>query len=551
MPSFTDRVSQARAEELPEVPIRGPSGGIQSELPPGTIEQYGFSDILNMILRKGTMTVRPDFTSLTLMPAPQELINVIADFYDANGVRHQMIITPTRLLQWAGGGGGSFTPILVGALTGSQSAIFDWAVVNYKLLFSQGTDKVQLYDGINNTFGPASANAVAARHMFELNNYLIVLNTVEGGQVFPQRMRWTGPGDPTDWISLNAGVLDLLNDLGPIVHGVKLFQAGYAIQTFGITQIILTGNGLNPFNLVPIASNNHGCTYENSPAHQGGEFIDYVGIDNVYMFDGTQATPIGDQPIDGRKRIGARKRILADLATVNPSTVFGYITTAIAGNDYNAYWLTIPNTATWMYNHDEQNWTRFSYGQSKNISTLGRFNKSGIIRIMDLVGRIQDQTWTPATLTASQPLDGMLIGFVDGTPGYVDFTNYSAQPWSISSGQHTFGDLRHQHNVINFRISILDQGQIQFQLSVTGVVYPNPNAIKDTNGQPISTNVNKKTVTKTITMGNGSGEEVTRVIEVQVPGQYITWTLSGLAGVPASFVEITPLFDIGGEQRGG
>lgn len=549
MPNFQDRAQQAVGEEKFEFPIRGPFGGIQSELPPGSIETYGFNDILNLILRKGTATVRPDFTALTLMPNPQEPIDGIADFFDANGARHQMIITPTRLLQWSGGGPGSFTAIPGAAFTGPASAIFDWAVVNYKLLFSQGVDKVQVYDGIINSVGPASANAVAANHMFELNNYLIVLNTIEGGQAFPQRMRWTAPGDTTDWVSLSAGVLDLLNDLGPIVHGVKLFQAGYALQQFGITQIIPTGNGLNPFNLQPIASNNHGCPYPNSPAHQGGEFIDYVGLDNVYSFDGTQATPIGDQPIDGRKRIGARKRILADLATVSPGSVYGYITTAINGSDYNAYWLTIPNTATWMYNHDEQNWTRFNF--NKNISTIGRFNKSGIVRIMDLVGRIQDQLWTPATLTGTAPLDGLLLGFNDGTPGYVDFTNYSAQPWSISSGQHNFQDIRHQHNVIKFRIAILDLGQIQFTLTVTGVIYPNPNAVLDNNGQPITTNRNKKTITKVITMGDGSGEELTRVIEVQIPGQYITWSLQGNAGVPASFVEITPIFDIGGEQRGG
>lgn len=547
MPNFQDRAQQARAEEQFEFPIRGPFGGIQSELPPASIESFGFSDMLNMILRKGTASVRPDFTALTLIPNPQEPIVGIADFFDKNGVRHQVIITPTRLLLW-NGAGQTWTQI-TGALTGGATDIFEWAVVNYKLLFSQGVDKVQVWDGITVGFAAASANAVAAKHLMEINNYLVVGNTVEGGIVFPQRMRWTSPGDTTDWTSLSAGVLDLLNDLGPIQHLVKLFQAGYAVQQYGITQIIPTGNGLNPFNLSPIASNNHGCIYPNSPAHQGGEFICYVGIDNIYQFDGTQAFPIGDMSIDGRKRLGARRRILADLATVDPVSVYGYITTAIAGNDYNAYWLTIPNNATWMFNFDEQNWTRFTYG--KNLSTIGRFSKSGIPRIMDLVGRIMDQQWTPATLTATSPLDGVLLGFKDGTPGYVDFTNYSGQAWSITSGQHTFGDLRHQHNVIKFRIVIVDQGQVQFSLSVTGVVYPDPNALLDANGQPISTNSNKVTKTKVITMGNGSGQEVTRIIEMQVPGQYITWSLSGLAGVPASFAEITPIFDVGGEQRGG
>src|SRR5205807_10364160 len=134
---------------------------------------------------------------------------------------------------------------------------------------------------------------------------------------------------------------------------------------------------------------------------------------------------------------------------VNPFSVYGYITTMVGTTYYNAYWLIIPGVSVWAYNFDESNWVRFTYG--KTISVAGRFSKQTGIRIIDLSGQIFAQNWTPVTLNVSSPLDGFLLGFTDGTPGYVDFTNYSEQGWLISSGQLNFNDLRHQHNCKKFR----------------------------------------------------------------------------------------------------
>jgi hypothetical protein len=550
MPAFQNRAQQSRSEEQQEFPIRGPFGGVLSEIPVDAIERYaGFLDLLNVICRLGSIGPRPGFTSLTAMPNPQEPIMGVADFFDRNGTRHQLVITPTRLLSWNGGGAGSWT-VIAGVLSGSSTQVFNWAVMNYKLCFSQGVDKVKTFDGIAVNFIDAAAAAVPAFHMMELNNYLIVGNTIEGGQSFPQRIRWTSPGDTTDWTSLSAGAADLINDLGPINALVKLYQYGYAIHQFGVTQIIPTGNGLNPFNIQPLASANHGAVYPNSVAKSGGEFACWAGLDNIYQFDGTSIIPIGDRKIEGGS-VGARSRILGDLANASSTnSIFGYITTMLGTTYYNAYWLAIPGIAVWCYNFDEGNWTRFTY--AKAVSTMGRFSKAGIIRIIDLVGPILAQTWSPATLGGVNPPDGFLLGFGDGTPGYVDFTNRSELAWSITSGQHIFADARHGHNVKKFRITIKDSGQTQFTISVTGILYPNPNAQVDNQvpPQPISTNAAQVTKTQTITMGNGSGQVISRVVDFSVPGQYISWQVNGQPNTAIDFVEFTPIFDIGGEQRG-
>lgn len=548
MPGFSQRAQQARSEELLEALFTGPFAGILSEVPPSKIEKYGgFLDLLNVVLRTGRATVRPGWTALTPLPVPDAIIGV-ADFFNNQGIRKQVVWTPTSMFSW-NGVASTWTQIF-GTLHGTVNDYMDWAVVNYQLLFSQGVDPVQRWDGNSGNFSTVSPNAVPAKHLMELSTYLVVAYTIEGGIPYPQRIRWTSPGDPTDWISLSAGIRDEISDLGPINHLAKLYQQGYLTHQFGFTQMIPSGNGLNPFNFVPITSNNHGTIYPNSVGHQGGEVECYAGMDNIYLFDGTNATPIGDMPMSGsRDRLGARGRIIADLQTVAPPSVIGYISTFVGTKYYNAYWLIVPNVSVWVFNFDEQNWTRFTYTQT--ISAIGRFARGGIPRIMDLIGPILGQSWSPSTLGPTKPLDGLLLGFTDGTPAYVDFTNYSELAWSITSGQFIFGDLRHQKNVKKFRVTILDTGQTSFNITVTGIVYPVINPLLDSNGNPISTNNTSSSQTQTLTMGNGSGQEISRVIEFSVPGQYVSWKITGDPLASASFIEFTPIYDTGGEQRGG
>ena len=103
MTSVQDRM-QVRTEEFLEAPITGPFGGVQSELPLTEIEQYGFVDCRNFLLRKGFASMRPGWTALPAFPVPaNEPINGIADFFNINGQHIQAVLTPTRLLQFIAG----------------------------------------------------------------------------------------------------------------------------------------------------------------------------------------------------------------------------------------------------------------------------------------------------------------------------------------------------------------------------------------------------------------------------------------------------------------
>lgn len=524
-PVVQDR-KQLRSEELPEFSMVGPFGGIQSELPQDLIENYGFLDLVNIILKTGAASVRPGWTALSALPAPSdESINGIADFFTENTDRIQVAFTKTKLCQFFNN---AWNQIPGGpAFTGGNTDFFNSTVVNNKLCFSQGVDPVMLWDGVTPAYSLASPDALASKYLMELNTHLVVANTIRVGSLHSQNVAWTVAGDPTDWTSFGSGSVELLNNLGPIRGLCKLFQTGYALHQLGITQIIPTGIGTAPFQFVPLTSRARGNICPQSLATNGNELACYVGKDNVYAFNGSASEPIGDMPIDGRKRLGARTRIFLDLQGVDPLLVLGYVSQNVNGRNFNAYWLVIPGVSIWVYNFDEQNWTRFTY--DKVWTAIGTFFAADVIRIMDLIGAIQDQQWTPDSLLDSNPFDAMLLGGNDGVPAFVDFTNFSEKAWSIS-GVNVFSDPRHRKTIVKFRLCVNDIGPATYTVTVR-------------NQYGLSQTV-------AVTLGTGSGLVLGTILPFKVNGIRLYWTVQGAAGQPASFIEFSPVYDIGGEERG-
>lgn len=523
---------QPKIGELQERPVRGPFGGIQSEVPLDFVEQLGFADALNVVFRKAAAYSRPGIeylavpTNEALVPLTDPILGVF-DFFTITGLRKQVIVTTTGLFYWDNGDE-KFVQV-TGTLTGGTASLFTADVVGGKLYFCQGVDTIQTWDGTAASFS-AVANTVPSKFLFELGFHLLACNTIETGVVLaPQRVRWSGAGDGTDWTSFNSGQADLYNNLGPITGGCRLYQQGYIFQQWGITQVQLTGNGLAPFAFYPLGAKAKGNICPYSLASFGEDFACYVSKNEIYRFDGSYSIPIGSMPIDGNRRIGARKRILNDLTQCNLDTVFGMISTGASGNDFLAYWLFMPELKqAWVFHFDENNWTRFTFDKIPN--SAGEFNKAGVIRIMDLIGTIADQTWSPVTLTGNNPLDSLFIGFSDGTPSEINFNIVSEQEAEIRSGQCTFGDYRHEHIIKKFRVIQQDFGPVTLTMEVsseTGIVN-----------------------TKTFSMGTGSGLSISKVVEFNVPGRYLVWKITCPAGQQLALSEVTPIFDQGGELRG-
>lgn len=521
----TQRNTQA---ELPDLIYRGPFGGIQSELPLDAIEDLGFVDVVNLICRKGNITTRPGYTALPAIPVPAERIIGVADFFNRLGNRIQVVFTPTRMIQY-NSGLGTWTVIAGGPLTGGPAQLMGWSVLDNYLLFSQGVDPVQKWDGVTPGFNLADAGAPPARYLCEMAFHLVLGYTVEGGLALPQQIRWSAALDPTDYTSFDAGFNPLANDLGPITGLAFIYQTGFVWQQKGIVQMIPTGVGTQPFDFVKIASKSYGNIAPYSLAAYGNQVAIYVGKDNVYLFDGVQNTPIGDAPMQGsRSRMGARARIFAELKLTDLSQVAGFITESIAGNPFNAYWLIIPGGSVWIYNMDESNWVRATYDRVPSV--MGDFITQMVPRIEDLVGPISAQTWSPATLVANSPLDDLAIGFTDGTVGDVNFNTYSETAWNIASGQITAKDTKHNKLINRFRTIMTDLGVTTFNIQLI--------------------NEQGQSITRQITTGSGSGLQLETIagLEYNLSGMFIRYNIFGTT--PISFSEFAFVYDIAGEFRG-
>lgn len=523
-------------DELPEYPFVTPFGGIQSEVALDKIGNLGFAEVQNVMFRHSQAQSFPAFTPLT-SPSGEPIIGM-ADFFNVNGLRRFVVWTPTKMYFY---NGGAWTQV-TGALTGNATQFMQWDVVGYKLYFSQQKDVVQVWDGITVGFAAASASAVPAKYLCEINFHLLAANTIEAGPAnAPNRIHWSGIGDGTDWTSFSSGQDDLFNGLGPINGLARIYQNGYAFQQWGVTQIVPTGIGLAPFQFISMGSRAKGSILPYGVASFGEIVACYVGKDDIYLFDGTESNPIGSHPIDGNRRLGARQRIFADLFYTVQTNIFGFILSSANGNTYETYWIIIPGlNKAWVYHFDEQSWTQIYFNASQLLGPVGVVPLANVPRIEDLVGRISAQSWTPSGLSNANQLDTMAISDANANSvSYLNFNQAGSAPtsgsinandgWYIRSGALTFDDPRHTHTAKKVRLCLVDYAPITITTRWT--------------------NEKGQSETHTLTYGTGSGATITEVISLSLPGNYITWELSGPQGVNWGMTDISPVYDIGGEVR--
>lgn len=528
MPSAKDR-QELGTEEIRESPVTGPFGGIQSELPVTLIEDYGFADCQNIAFRFGTAQARPTYFTLPALPGliANEWVTTFATFYDSLGLIQQVVFTNNaRMLSW---NGITWTVLTGPALPLGNPQPYATAVLNQKLCFSLGgafgNAQVFIYDpqASPGVYTLSSASSPLATFLAEIGVHLMssnVNNFITGYK--PQRYQWSGAGDPTDWVGFSSGINDLLVDLGPALGLAKLGQYGFGFHNRGIIQIIPTGIGVAPFAFVPIVGSGCGQRFYNSLQKLTLSGVDvgiFAGPDNVYMFNQTSLQPIGDSPIGQRRRLGARSRIMADIALSGPFfNTRSHSTYAPGGFPFLAYYLLAQKSGSdptlcplWVYNLDEENWTRWIF--NKVPRALGDFS---------------------LTVNGFDSITNNKIGvsFADGTVGYIDFGQAGSEVSTIiKSGKCVFGDRRHRRTNKKFRLAFTDLGSITWTLTLT--------------------NEAGQTAQQSATLGTNSGDDLSYVFSVPLPGLRIQWTLTAPSGSKFAVVECAPMFDVGGEQRGG
>ena len=524
MPNIQDRQGLG-SEELQELSKTGPFGGTQSEMPISAIDKYGFASSSNVVFRLGRAIARPGITPDGNLGNSGGVGGKIVGFYNFQSNTNGAF----RVALQANPNGGLYvrgltnwgSPIAGGTVLGGVNKAA-MASLNGLFCYSDSSTALQTFDGttINNTI----TGAPKASNMAEIALHLVAGNTNTG----PFTYEWSGVGDPTDWTSFSSGQNNYSADLGPINGILKLGQIGYGFHFNGIIQIIPTGIGTVPFEFEPLQSAKKGVYLANtlSKFELGGlDCCAFVGQGNVYMFNQTQCQGIGDAPIQGRSRIGARQAIMADVynasvGILNFANVLGIdslVTENLRDIPYKAYWLFLRNVV-WIFNLEEENWARYSLGPANPDINL--YSTAGLIDF-------EETQFTDALLS---PYPSVALG-KSFTVYKQNFSVPSEGAMSLTSGKITFEDVRHKHTIKKLRLRFTDLTTITYTVTLT----------------------NEKGVSETqvVTLGTGSGDDLSYIFSFSLNGLRFQYNISAPATASFAIIEIAPYYDTSGEQRGG
>ncbi|KKL54185.1 hypothetical protein LCGC14_2267940, partial [marine sediment metagenome] len=97
---------------------------------------------------------------------------------------------------------------------------------NDELVFTNGIDKPQYYDPLTSKIQvvqnlPSSGDTIC-ESIALFDSSLVLIRTTEGGSNFNQRLRWSDRADYTEWVTGEAGSIDLFESAGDIRQAAKL-----------------------------------------------------------------------------------------------------------------------------------------------------------------------------------------------------------------------------------------------------------------------------------------------------------------------------------------
>ena len=174
----------------------------------------------------------------------------------------------------------------------AQYGLWNWAVVDDKLIFCNENDDVQYYN-YDNTYADAldATNAKNFKYCIDYADRLILANTQESTLEDSMLVQWSKNGDPTDWTDSTAGSATLQSSQTEITG---LGKIGSYLLVFTPKSIIFgyrTGVSTSP-----IAFQDEkvgiGAFSPYGIVHAAGTVF-FLGHNNFYKLSGTDAVPIG------------------------------------------------------------------------------------------------------------------------------------------------------------------------------------------------------------------------------------------------------------------
>ena len=369
-----------------------PYGGLHVQFPENQIGPQYSPALNNVMFRNGELRTRPAFINYLPAPDGTNPILGIGSFLSKNQIWHTFCFTQNGLFQLRQGAvalaasGSNPWQALGGPLLSSGNPVA-WRTFQSILYYTNGSGHLSAWDGsaaspltdvaFTGNVYPLPNNYAgtlfSSLFLGELDNHILMANTVENGQSFPQRIRWSNIGfnpilntfggnlgtggatfDPA--VNINAGENDFLDVTDLITGMIFVGRVGLIFRQQGITEISPTGQGIAPFDFNHLWASEQGVgnVYPTTIAQYGSYGV-FVATNDVY-----QATPSSIAPIG----LQARDAIMYDLAQSAGIPAAAIVPSYAIQRVYLTYNLFIPlpngSTRVYVYSFDDANWTSWT-----------------------------------------------------------------------------------------------------------------------------------------------------------------------------------------------
>ena len=268
------------------------------------------------------------------------------------------------------------------------------------MLFTSFNDTVKLWTAATgavtalNAFGGVTTKA-GCMALFKTRLILGMLD--ENGTKSPWRVKWSQVGTYSSFTGVGSGFQDLLETPGPVLTMQTILDKLFVFKTDSIWECIYVGSP-NVFIIVPVVTGvglSAKATVDVITGAGGNaEAVIFLGNDDVYIFDGRTATPIGGEFI--------QKYIFGANSIIDP----GYRGRSIGKyiKEDKQYWLSVPLTGltypnvTLIYDFLTSSWWKVSLGVP--LRCMGESIKSGSLTWNAVLGTWDDSAanWDDAYL---------------------------------------------------------------------------------------------------------------------------------------------------------
>lgn len=375
-----------------------PLKGLRSSWPPDALGDDYSPDCLNVRFRFGEIRPTPGRGVLSGIVANETPLYIGA-FSLSDGTIWPVMLTSKKLWRWGRVGPGTprqWHQVQPGDTVPGGSTRWSVAFGEGVMFFAREEDLIYYWDGNpDHPFRSIAAqpgvqgSVPKAKYVEYFNNRLVCGFTIEGANIFSNRVRWAESGNYLHWdstLGLGAGFLDLLEEKQEPIKGIRALGDSMVILSRSALKEMTGTRTLDPVHVTSTRIRGVGSNAAYTIA-ASGQLLFFMGYDrNIYAWNGGTLSEIGEPVYEEIKGI----------------TSFGemdkYI--GIVVQHRQEYWLILPSGDAFIFDYARGAWSRDTVPA---FTTMGEVEDTiDSVTWNDLVGSWDAQTKTWFQFTGTQ-----------------------------------------------------------------------------------------------------------------------------------------------------